>query len=38
MQQVKLKDKEGEETPSRVVQKFLRDMTLLALFIVKHQR
>jgi hypothetical protein len=38
MQQVKLTDKEGEETPSLAVRKFLGDVTLQALFIVKHQR
>ncbi|MFW0700777.1 hypothetical protein [Pantoea sp. R13S299] len=38
MQQIKLTDEESEETPWLAVRKFLRDVTLLALFIVKHQR
>ncbi|MBA8871186.1 MULTISPECIES: hypothetical protein [Pantoea] len=38
MQQVKLTDEEGDDSASLAVRKFLRNVTLLALFIVKHQR
>ncbi|MEN4606421.1 hypothetical protein ABEH06_03940 [Pantoea agglomerans] len=38
MQQVKLTDEEGDDSASLAVRKFLGDVTLLALFIVKHQR
>ena len=37
MQQVKLTDEEGDDSASLAVRKFLRNVTLLALFIVKHQ-
>ncbi|MEN4610963.1 MULTISPECIES: hypothetical protein [Pantoea] len=38
MQQVKLTDEEGDDSASLAVRKFLGDVTLQALFIVKHQR
>jgi hypothetical protein len=38
MQQVKLTDEEGGDSASLAVRKFLRNVTLQALFIVKHQR
>jgi hypothetical protein len=38
MQQVKLTDEEGDDSASLAVRKFLSNVTLLALFIVKHQR
>ncbi|MEN4709921.1 hypothetical protein [Pantoea agglomerans] len=38
MQQVKLTDEEGGDSASLAVRKFLGDVTLQALFIVKHQR
>jgi hypothetical protein len=38
MQQVKLTDEEGDDSASLAVRKFLRNVTLQALFIVKHQR
>jgi len=38
MQQVKLTDEEGGDSASLGVRKFLGDVTLQALFIVKHQR